>query len=140
MIAKGIIKTLSSNYQREFSNTASCVCWYKCVWFLSVYLHPDNLFFLIYYYYYFLLYNIVLVLPYINMHPPWVYTYSPSWTPLLSPSPYPDNLNLHTIFNKYELSCFFPVKFILTFHCILQKILWIKMVKYLWYPSTLKTF
>ena len=25
-----------------------------------------------YYYYYFLLYNIVLVLPYINMHPPWV--------------------------------------------------------------------
>ena len=25
-----------------------------------------------------LLYNIVLVLPYINMHPPWVYTCSPS--------------------------------------------------------------
>ena len=35
-----------------------------------------------------LLYNIVLVLPYINMNPPWVYTCSPSWTPLPPPSPY----------------------------------------------------
>ena len=35
-----------------------------------------------------LLYNIVLVLPYINMHPPWVYMYSSSWTPLPHPSPY----------------------------------------------------
>ena len=42
----------------------------------------------IYYYFFFLLYNIVLVLPYINMNPPWVYTCSPSWTPLLPPSPY----------------------------------------------------
>ena len=38
--------------------------------------------------FFFLLYNIVLVLPYINMHPPWVYTCSPSWTPLPPPSPY----------------------------------------------------
>ena len=37
---------------------------------------------------FFLLYNIALVLPYINMHPPWVYTCSPSWTPLPPPSPY----------------------------------------------------
>ena len=37
---------------------------------------------------FFLLYNIVLVLPYINMHPPRVYTYYPSWTPLPPPSPY----------------------------------------------------
>ena len=35
-----------------------------------------------YYYYYYLLYNIVLVLPYINMHPPRVYTCSQSRTPL----------------------------------------------------------
>ena len=35
-----------------------------------------------------LLYNIVLVLSYINMNPPWVYTCSPSWTPLPPPSPY----------------------------------------------------
>ena len=29
-----------------------------------------------------LLYNIVLVLPYIDLNPPWVYMCSPSWTPL----------------------------------------------------------
>ena len=35
-----------------------------------------------YYYYYYLLYNIVLVLPHINMNPPRVYTCSQSRTPL----------------------------------------------------------
>ena len=39
--------------------------------------------------FFFLLYNIVLVLPYINMHLPRVYTCSPSWTPLPPPSPIP---------------------------------------------------
>ena len=34
-----------------------------------------------------MLYNVVLVLPYINMNPPWVYTCSPSWNPLPPPSP-----------------------------------------------------
>ena len=33
-------------------------------------------------------YFIVLVLPYIYMNPPWVYTSSPFWTPLPPPSPY----------------------------------------------------
>ena len=39
-------------------------------------------------YVFILLYNTVLVLPYIDLNPPWVYMYSPSWTPLppLSPS------------------------------------------------------
>ena len=35
-----------------------------------------------------LLYNIVLVLPYINMNPPQVYMFSQSWTRLPPPSPY----------------------------------------------------
>ena len=42
--------------------------------------------FINYYYYYFLPYNIVLVLPYVNMNPPWVYMCSPSWTPYPPPS------------------------------------------------------
>ena len=37
-------------------------------------------------FYFFLLYNIGLVLPYINMNPPWVYTCSPSWSPSHLPS------------------------------------------------------
>ena len=40
------------------------------------------------FFFFFLLYNIVLVLPYINMNLPRVYTCSPSWTPLPPPSPY----------------------------------------------------
>ena len=36
-----------------------------------------------------LLYNIVLVLPYIDMNPPWMYMCSPSWTPL--PPPFPSH-------------------------------------------------
>ena len=44
-----------------------------------------------YYYYYYLLYNIVLVLPYINIHPPRVYTCSSSWS---LPAPH---FPLHTI-------------------------------------------
>ena len=38
-------------------------------------------------YLFILLYNIVLVLPYIDMNLPWVYMCSPSWTPLPPPSP-----------------------------------------------------
>ena len=37
-----------------------------------------------FYLFFILLYNIVLVLPYINMHLPWVYTCSPSRSPLTS--------------------------------------------------------
>ena len=38
-------------------------------------------------YLFILLYNIVLVLPYIDFNPPWVYMCSPSWTPIPTPSP-----------------------------------------------------
>ena len=46
-------------------------------------------FFLIFLFYLFifLLYNIVLVLPYIDMNPPWMYMCFPSLTPLPPPSP-----------------------------------------------------
>ena len=40
----------------------------------------------LFYLFIFLLYNIVLVLPYINMNLPRVYTCSPTWTPLPVPS------------------------------------------------------
>ena len=40
-----------------------------------------------FYLFIFLLYNIVLVLPYIDMNPPWMYMCFPSLTPLPPPSP-----------------------------------------------------
>ena len=56
----------------------------------------------------FLLYNIVLVLPYINMHPPRVYTCYPSWTPLLPPSPYHPSGSSQCTSPKLPGSCIEP--------------------------------
>ena len=41
-----------------------------------------------FYFYFILLYNTVLVLPYIDVNPPRVYTSSQSWIPLPPPTPY----------------------------------------------------
>ena len=57
------------------------------------------------YYYYFLLYNIVLVLPYIDMNPPWAYTCSPSWSPLPPPSPYHPSGSSQCTSPKHPVSC-----------------------------------
>ena len=53
----------------------------------------------------FLLYNIVLVSPYIKMNPPWVYTCSPSWTPLPPPSPYHPSGSSQFTSPKHPVSC-----------------------------------
>ena len=58
--------------------------------------------------FFFLLYNIVLVLPYINMHLPRVYTCSPSWTPLRHPSPYHPSGSSQCISPKHPVSCIKP--------------------------------
>ena len=55
-----------------------------------------------------LLYNIVLVLPYIYMHLPWVYTCSPSWTPLPPPSPYHPSGSSQCTSPKLPVSCIEP--------------------------------
>ena len=63
---------------------------------------------LFYYYYVFLLYNIVLVLPYINMHLPRVYTCSQSWTPLPPPSPFHPFGSSQCTSPKLPVSCIKP--------------------------------
>ena len=56
----------------------------------------------------FILYNIVLVLPNIEMNPPQVYMSSPSWTLLPPPSPYhPSGLSQCTS-PKHPVSCIEP--------------------------------
>ena len=57
---------------------------------------------------FFLLYNIVLVLPYINMHPPRVYPCSPSGTPLPPPSPYHPSGSSQCTSPKLPVSCIEP--------------------------------
>ena len=59
-------------------------------------------------FYLFLLYNIVLVLPYISMHPPRVYTCSSSWTPLRPPSPYYPSGSSQCTSPKLPVSCIVP--------------------------------
>ena len=56
----------------------------------------------------FLLYNIVLVLPYIIMHPPRVYMCSPSWTPLPPPSLYYPSESSQCTIPKLPVSCIEP--------------------------------
>ena len=59
-------------------------------------------------FFFFLLYNIVLVLPYINMNPPWVYTCSQSWTPLPPPSPYHPSGSSQCTSPNHPVSCIKP--------------------------------
>ena len=54
------------------------------------------------------LYNIVLVLPHINMNPPRVYTCSPSWTPLPSPSLYHPSGSSQCTTPKHPAPCIEP--------------------------------
>ena len=56
----------------------------KLTYFIFYFYLFSNLSFI---YYYYFTYSIVLVLPYINMNLPRVYTCSPSWIPLPPPSP-----------------------------------------------------
>ena len=57
---------------------------------------------------FFLLYNILLVLPYINMNPPRVYTCSQSWIPLPPPSPYHPSGSSQCTSPKHPVSCIKP--------------------------------
>ena len=64
--------------------------------------------FLFCFYLLFLLYNIVLVLPYINMNPPWVYMCSPSRTPLPPPSPSHPSGSSQCTSPEHPVSCIEP--------------------------------
>ena len=56
----------------------------------------------------FILYNIVSVLPNVEMNPPQVYLCSPSWTLLLPPSPYPPSGSSQCTSPKHPVPCIEP--------------------------------
>ena len=60
------------------------------------------------FYFIFKLYNIVLVLPNIEMNPPQVYMCSPSWTLLPYPSPYHPSGSSQCTSPKHPVSCIEP--------------------------------
>ena len=55
-----------------------------------------------------LLYNIVLVLPYIDLNLPWVYVCSPPWTPLPPPSPSHPTGSSQCTSPEHTVSCIKP--------------------------------
>ena len=67
-----------------------------------------NLLYFFKFYFIFKLYNIVLVLPNIEMNPPQVYTCSPSWTLLPPPSPYHPSGSSQCTSPKHPVSCIEP--------------------------------
>ena len=54
------------------------------------------------------LYNVVLVLPYIDLNPQWVYMCSPSWTPLPPPSPSHPSGSSQCTSPEHPVSCIKP--------------------------------
>ena len=86
----------------------------------------DAFFFL---FYFILLYNTVLVLPYINMNPPWVYTCPQSWTPLLPPSPCHLSGSSQCTSPKHPVPCIEPRVVICFLYDIIQvSPLWLQSV------------
>ena len=62
-------------------------------------------FILFFKFYFIFLYNTVLVLPYIDMNPPWVYMCSPTWTLLPPPTQYHLSGSSPCTSPKHPVSC-----------------------------------
>ena len=84
------------------------VSWWKYLCLCGSHGSMANFPYIFFILFYFLLYNIVLVLPYINMYPPQVYMCSPSWTPLPPPSPYRPSGSSQGTSPKLPVSCIEP--------------------------------
>ena len=65
-----------------------------------------------------------MVLPYINMHPPWVYTGSPSWTPRPRPFPYYPSGSSQCTSPKLPVSCIEPGLAIRFLYDIIHVLIW----------------
>ena len=85
------------------------LCWIDSLP-LTLFLNSDFLFSTLFFSFYFIfkLYNIVLVLPYINMNPPQVYTCSPCWTLIPPPSPYHPSGSSQCTSPKHPVPCIKP--------------------------------
>ena len=85
-----------------------CMCFWKVKdyrFYVSVLFALLHWFFFNFYFYFILLYNTALVLPYIDMNPPQVYTSSQSWIPLPPPIPYHLSGSTPCTSPKHPVSC-----------------------------------
>ena len=79
--------------------------WYWFVFFILFFNYNCNLFIYLFNFYFILLYNTVLVLPYIDMNPPRVYTSSQSWIPLPPTTLYHHSGSSPCTSPKHPVSC-----------------------------------
>ena len=87
----------------EFSDNTWVVCYWP--WWQYLRTEIKKHFLKKFYFYFILLYNTVLVLPYIDMNPPRVYTSSQSWIPLPPPTPYHLSGSSPCTSPKHPVSC-----------------------------------
>ena len=78
---------------------------------MSILAHMCILFLFFFNFYFILLCNTVLVLPYIDMNLPRVYTSSQSWIPLPPPTPYHHSGSSPCTSPKHPISCVFFIDF-----------------------------
>ena len=110
---------------------------YIISWDISTYFEIRGKFFLIFLLLLlFFTLNIVLILPYINMNPPWVYMCSPSWTPLPLPTPYHPSGSSQCTSPKLPVSCIEPGLAIHFFYDIIH----VLMPRKLWYIYTMEYY
>ena len=98
--------------QMDTYSSKSCWFYFFIIIFLifNLLLCQQKICILFYFKFYFIfkLYNIVLVLPNIEMNLPQVYTCSPSWTLLPPPSPYHPSGSSQCTSPKHPVSCIEP--------------------------------
>ena len=106
MSSQNLDQTLSQSYSLCLPlNNVFWISWYinlhRSAWWYFFFLSLSLFFFI-------LLYNTLLVLPYIDMNPPWVYMSSQSWTPLPPLSPYHLSGSSQCTSPKHPVSCIKP--------------------------------
>ena len=66
-----------------------------------------------------------MVLPYINMNPPQVYTCSPSWTPVPPPSLYHPSGSSQCTSPQHPVSCIEPGLWFISYMILYQRLCWV---------------
>ena len=84
--------------------------------FIPFFFFPFIFYFFILVLFIYLLYNIVLILPYIDMNPSWVYLCSPSWTLLPPPSPSQPSGSSRCSSSEHPVACI-KLRLVIRFTC-----------------------
>jgi len=104
-----VFKSYLGYHNAHTGNTLNKQLWIECYFYhLFIVVNISHITLIILFFFFFKLYNIVLVLPNIEMNLPQVYLCSPSWILLPPPSPYPPSGPSQCTSPKHPASCIEP--------------------------------